>query len=222
MRFIIHELPYERPLLAGQMRYARDGQPTGAVEAWRLSDAADGYRFLRVDLDARAAASGRSWLYHVTLDATGRPQQVKARYWDGQHAVAVAAVREGGEWLATREVDGASYADVARGEVLWFPAASGLALLRHDPGPARGVTLLMDTTDPARVLALVETPVEVTLGAAAQETIGDEALAVRPLSVAWGHNRRMVWLDDAGRPLRLWRDDGLTAAAERLVRYGGG
>ena len=26
--------------------------------------------------------------------------------------------------------------------------------------------------------------------------------------------------DDDGRPLRLWRDDGLTAVAERLVRYG--
>ena len=25
---------------------------------------------------------------------------------------------------------------------------------------------------------------------------------MRPLSVTWGHNRRMVWLDDAGRPLR--------------------
>ena len=71
MRFIIHELPYERPLLAGRLRYERDGQPTGAIEFWRLTDAVDGYRFLRVDLDARDAASGRSWLYHATLDAAG-------------------------------------------------------------------------------------------------------------------------------------------------------
>ncbi len=54
------------------------------------------------------------------------------------------------------------------------------------------------------------------------EWVGDQSLPVRPLSVAWGHNRRMLWLDDDGRPLRLWRDDGLTAAAERLVRYGRG
>jgi len=33
MRFIIHELPYERPRLAGQLRYKRDGQPTGTVES---------------------------------------------------------------------------------------------------------------------------------------------------------------------------------------------
>ena len=42
MRFIIHELPYERPLRAGRLRYERDGRPTGAVEPGRLSEAADG------------------------------------------------------------------------------------------------------------------------------------------------------------------------------------
>jgi len=44
---------------------------------------------------------------------------------------------------------------------------------------------------------------------------------VQSLSVAWGQSRRTVWLDNDARPLRLWREDGLTAAAQRLVRYGG-
>lgn len=220
MRFIIHELPYERPLLAGQLRYERDGQPTGAVESWRLSEAADDYRFLRVDLDAREAVSGRSWLYHVVLNPAGRPEQVKARFWDEDREVTLAAVQQGDEWLATREVGGAAYQDMARGEAFWFPAGSGLALLRQSDGQTRGITLLTDTSDPARLMALVQTPVTIVLGEMATEQVGDEPLPVRALSVVWGQSRRTVWLDNEGRPLRLWRDDGLTAVAQRLVRYG--
>jgi len=224
MRFLIHELPYERPLLAGRLRYERDGQdgsprPTGALESWRLSEAADGYRFLRVDLDARAAKSGHSWLYHVTLAPDGRPEQLKGRFWAGGREVATVVAREGEQWLASRQVDGATREDAARGQAFWFPAATGLTLLRHALDETDGVTLLMDTTDAARTLALVATPVQIALGAATTEHVNGEALAARSLSVAWGRNRRSVWLDDDGRPLRLWRDDGLTAVAERLVRY---
>ena len=147
MRFIIHELPYERPLLAGRLRYERDGRPTGAVESWRLSDAAEGYRFLRVDLDARAAQSGHSWLYHVTLGPDGRPEQVKARFWAAGREVTTTLNVEGDEWLATRQVDGVAFEDLAHGRAFWFPAAAGLALLRGCVDDTRGVTLLMDTSD---------------------------------------------------------------------------
>ena len=58
-----------------------NNQPTGAVEEWRLSDAVDGYRFLRVDLDARNAPSGRSYLYHLTMDKLGNLVQLKFRLW---------------------------------------------------------------------------------------------------------------------------------------------
>ena len=87
MRFLIHELPYERPLLAGRLRYRRDGAPMGAVESWRLTDAAEGYRFLRVDMDAREAPSGHSHLYHATLDPSGRLEQLKFRFWGQGHEV---------------------------------------------------------------------------------------------------------------------------------------
>jgi hypothetical protein len=220
MRFLIHELPYERPLLSGRLRYERDGRPTGAVESWRLSEAAEGYRFLRVDLDARAAQSGHSWLYHVTLRPDGRPEQIKARFWAAGHEVTTTVNRQGDEWFAARQVDGVAYEDVAHGGAFWFPAATGLALLRGCVDETRGVTLLMDTSDAARTLALFATPVTIAIGAPVEERVGDETLAARTLSVGWGRNRRTVWYDDDGRPLRLWRDDGLTATAERLVRYG--
>ena len=97
--------------------------------------------------------------------------------------------------------------------------AESLALLRGCADETGGVTLLMDTSDAARILALCATPVAIALGVVNEERVGNETPAARTLSVAWGHNRRTVWLDDDGRPLRLWRDDGLTATAERLVRY---
>jgi hypothetical protein len=128
--------------------------------------------------------------------------------------------RQGDEWFAARQVDGVAYEDVAHGGAFWFPAASGLALLRGCVDETRGVTMLMDTSDAARTLALLATPATIAIGAPVEERVGDETLAARTLSVGWGRNRRTVWTDDDGRPLRLWRDDGLTATAERLVRYG--
>jgi hypothetical protein len=68
-------------------------------------------------------------------------------------------------------------------------------------------------------MALIETPVTIELGEAETVTVEEEILPVRPLSVLWAGYRRTVWLDTDGRPLRLWRDDGLEALAERLVRY---
>lgn len=219
MRFIIHEQPYERPLLAGQLRYTRDGAPTGAVESWRLTAAAEGYRFLRVDLDAREAPSGRSYLYHVVLNEVGRPEQLKFRFWGDGHEVSGSAVRDGDEVMATRRVDGVAYEDTARGQAFWFPAGAGLALLAWCVGETSAVTMGIDPSAAARLLALIETPVKTEWGDAHMEDVAGELLPVRPLAVAWRDQRRTVWLDAEARPLRLATHDGLTATAERLVRY---
>jgi hypothetical protein len=220
MRFIIFEQPYERPLLAGRLRYMRDNHPTGAIESWRLTRALDGYRFLRVDLDAREASSGRSYLYHVTLNPAGRPEQVKYRFWGDGLEMSGSVVWEAGEIIATRQVDGRTFEDLARGQAFWFPSGAGLALLAWCAGESSGVTLKIDTSDPERLMALVETPVNIEWGEAELTEVGEELLPIRTLWVTWDGMRRTVWLDAEGRPLRLWGDDGLTAVAERLVRYG--
>ena len=72
----------------------------------------------------------------------------------------------------------------------------------------------------AELMKRVETPVAIALGEAASEEVTGELLVVRPLQVNWKDQGRTVWIDPEGRPLRLRRDDGLTAVAERLVRYG--
>ena len=129
-------------------------------------------------------------------------------------------VRQGDEWIAARDVNDTTYEDVARGVVFWFPSGAGLALLSRHAGDLPGVTLLAETTEPARAHALVELPVAIEWGEAQPLELGDESVPVRPLAVTWPGSRRVVWLDEDRRPLRLWRDDGLTATAERLMRYG--
>lgn len=220
MRFIIHELPYERPLLAGRLRYERDGVPTGAVESWRITNAVDGYRFLRVDLDAREAESGRSCLYHVTLNPAGSPEQLKFRLWGNGPEVAGTAVWEGGEILSARQVDGVAYQDIARGWSFWFPAGMGLTLLSTSVGETKGVTMMANTTEPSDLMKLTEVQVTIELGEATMEDVAGELLPVRPLHLAWNDQWRTVWIDPERRPVRLSRNDGLTAVAERLVRYG--
>jgi hypothetical protein len=221
VRFIIHELPYERPLLAGRLRYESDGAPTGAVESWRLTAAAEGYRFLRVDLDAREAPSGRSWLYHLVLNEAGRPEQLKYRFWGDGHEAGGSAVWDGDEVVASRRVDGLAYEDTARGRAFWFPAGAGLALLAWSVGETSAVTIRGHSSDPAALMALVETAVSTHLGEAQMEDVAGELLPVRPLNVTWDDQRRTVWLDARERPLRLAAHDGLTATAERLIRYEG-
>lgn len=220
MRFIIHELPYERPLLAGRLRYERDGVPTGAVESWRLTSASDGFRFLRVDLDAREAPSGRSYLYHVTLNPAGLPEQIKYRLWGSGLEISGTAVWEGHEIIAARKMNGEAYEDVARGTAFWFPAGAGLALLAVCVGETQGVTMVTDAPDATGLMAMIEIPVEITQDSPINEMAGNELLLVRPLTVTWGDQRRTVWLDSEHRPMRLSRGDGLSATAERLVRYG--
>ncbi len=220
MRFIIHELPYERPLLAGRLRYERDGIPTGAVESWRLTSAVDGFRFLRVDLDAREAPSGRSYLYHVTLNAVGRPEQLKYRLWADGLEISGSAVWESNDIIASRVVNGKTYEDTATGSAFWFPAGAGLALLAWCAGEKNGVSMETATSAPDLLMTLFETEVAIEWGAANVEQVNDEFSPVRPLQVAWRDQRRTVWLDAEGRPLRLLRGDGLAAVAERLIRYG--
>jgi len=126
MRFIIHELAYERPLASGRFRY-----DTGLIEHWRLTIAGDGYQFLRIDLDGRAV-TGETFLAHITLDGDGRVERLSFRYWANGPATvgnlllagqtATLAVDVGSERLEDELILPADYQ-------LWLPTAAGLGLL---------------------------------------------------------------------------------------------
>lgn len=222
MRFIIHQQPYERPIVAGQLQYEHESMPTGAQERFLVTAAVDGYRFLRVDLDARSAPSRWSTLYHMTLDPDGRPQQLKYRFWGGGLEIAGAVVWDELQLTATREVNGLVYQDEADADVLWFPAGAGLALLRPQAGTVKArpaVTLNQDIADPARMMALLPVLVSVRPIEAIEVTVTGATFAAAGYDIAWNGQERRVWLHQDGWPLRVWRDDGLTATITQLVGY---
>lgn len=221
MRFIIHEQPYERPIVAGELRYRQDGQPTGAVEQFRVTAAVDGYRFWRVDLDARAAPSGRSTLYHLTLNPDGRPEQLKLRFWGDGRVVSGAIVWDGDQLTAARVVDDVHYEDEAQATAFWYPAAAGLALLPPVAGlgEVAGVTLNPNTAEAAQLMALQ--PERVSVRAIAPEVVAVSGADVTAAGweIVWADQTRRVWLHPDGWPLRVRRDDGLAAEIDRLVVY---
>lgn len=222
MRFIIHEMAYERPLTAGKWRYELDGQATGAVEEWRLSEALDGYRFLRVDLDARFAASGRSTIYHLTMDEKGLPVQLKYRFWISGLEIIGSVLLEQDAVLVTRETTKGrkeEIVDVPEGYAFWFPSTAGLSLLANAAGSSdqAAVTLRSATENPALQMGPVRTLVSVQEAAAVNLEVMGTQRAARPLTIMWADQQRRLWVDDNGWPLRMVRDDGLTAVTARSI-----
>lgn len=224
MRMIIHELPYERPLAAGLWRYEQDGAATGALEAWRLTAARDGYRFLRIDLDARAAASGHSLLYHLTLDPQGRPAQLRYRLWAGGPEVSGTAVFTDSDLLLSMEQQGRRVETVlplVPDFVFWFPASTALGLLVNLPQARAlpGIHLRLPQQAGDIGLELAQATVIVTSHGEEQRVIMGEARHLQPVSIWWEDQERRLWLDEHARPLRMARQDGLAAEETQLIVY---
>ncbi|MFW6063816.1 MAG: hypothetical protein ACOC9V_06525 [Chloroflexota bacterium] len=218
MRTLIRELPYEKPIAGGRYRYQCDGQPTGAVESWRLSHAADDYRFLRVDLNAQMARSGNSYLYHQTLDAEGRPDRLSFRFFGGSRQVRGELLFEDEYVTLTRHVNEQRLEDELRippGYLFWFPSTAGLGLLA-DLGNAEGRPAL--TLAPDDDFALYATEISGKTEAAQTIEIMGKPTTARPLALSWADQERIIWLDEHGWPLRMQRE-GLVALETRYLRY---
>lgn len=210
MRFIIHEQPFEKPLATGQFRYEQEGEATGAVETWRRTTAADGFHFLRVDLDARQAPSGHTYLYHAVLDANGRIDRLQYRFWGDGWKIRGNVLLEADSAVNTRLVNGASFSeeDPFSGEHrFWFPAVSGLGLLANlAEGMVTAVSLQSGLDDPKAAFRLFTTPLHA-------------ARSGQRLTLRWADQARTLWLDENGATLRMERNDGLTAVVTRHVQY---
>lgn len=225
MRFIIHELPYERPIAAGKLVYQQDGRPTGAVESWRLSDAVDGYRFLRVDLDAQQAPSGQSTIYHLTLNPSSQPVQLKYRFWKPGLTASGTVLWENNSLLLEQRAN-----DEAHEETIeplneagfWFSAILGLAFLLWSTGTAQATTAVLlrpELLTEADQPLLSSTCVTISKGKAETINVMNQELAAERFTITWADQQRTIWLDQHKRPLQMQRDDGLTAVATRLVEY---
>ena len=219
MRFIIREQEFEKIVASGLLRYEQDGRPTGAVEQWRLTEAAGGYRFLRVDLDAREA-SGDSYLYHLVLGPDGRPERLKFRFFAPQEMIVGDVLVEKTGMIVMRDVNRQHFEEevtMDRQSRFWFPSVMGLSLLAHDNRTAETVpaVLLDKAADFApRLVDVRLSPGEKETLAVAQQEVG-----VRPLSIRWQDQERTLWLDDNNRPVKMVRGDGLTAIETRYIQY---
>jgi hypothetical protein len=240
MRFVIREQPYEKPIMAGEYRYELDGQPTGAVETWRLTAAAEGYQFLRVDLDARAAASGHTYLYHALVNADGQVERLKYRFWteaSGGLQVAGDVVLDETAVSATRTVNGKAseqVIDLPKGYRFWFPSVAGLQFAGWRGNGLDGSKTATSTSSGQAVTLNGKVGGENTLAVQVVDfeyypLITDflemeAAGKMRKYSswkLSWGEgNWRIIQRDAAnGWPLGMTRDDGLTAVAFRYIHY---
>lgn len=219
MRTLIHELPYETPLAGGQYRYERSGQPTGAVESWRLSEAVDGYHFLRVDLNAQQAASGDNYLYHLVLGPQGTPERLNFRFFNRRLQIKGLLLFEGERVSLTRQVNEQRFEEetaLATPYLFWFPASAGLSLLAQaQPGSEQnGLSLSRDAD-----FALWRGPVAVRRDAPQSREIMGRSLPTRPLHLEWGEEKRTIWLDEYNWPVQMQKGN-LFAKETRYLRYG--
>lgn len=215
MRKLIQQMPYERPLAAGRYVYTEDGVPTGATEEWQLSAAMEGYRFLRVDLNA-GETSGDHVLYHLVLDGAGRPERLKYRLFRTGLQIMGDLLFEDALALLSRNVNAqqvTSEAPFAQGTAFWFPASAGLSLLGGMEAEGAALTL-----NRAQNLALWPTHLNLSVGAVQTVGIMGRRIQASVVTARWENEERIGWFDEHQWPVRVQRG-ALTATESRYVRY---
>lgn len=226
MRFIIKEQPYEQVIAAGQYRYERDGRPTGAVEHWRRTAVTDSYQFLRVDLDARAAPSGHTYLYHAVVNPDGAIERLKYRFWGGGLNIVGDVVLTETAVTATRTLNGEDseqVLDLPKGYRFWFPSVAGL----HFAGwrgnePKTAVTLNGQIGGPDTLaVQVVDFEYFMLITDFMEMTAAGKVRPYSPCKLSWGegHWRIIQRSAENGWPLGMMRDDGLTAVAVQEIWY---
>lgn len=220
----MREQAYEQPLAGGRYHYRRQGHSTGSYESWRLTRAAGGYRFLRVDLNADAGEGGDSTIYHLTLNPNGGPERLSFRHFRRGPALAGNLLFDGGTVTLTQSVAADRTEEVItlpEPYAFWFPATAALSLPAALPPCSEYPALILSkgqtfTLQQATVSVREQPPVKIRVMGASQLT--------KPVTVEWQQSarspgQRTLWLDAFGWPLQMARDDGLLAVETRYLRY---
>jgi hypothetical protein len=227
MRFIVKEQRYEKQIGSGLFRYELDGVPTGAVEHWRLTEATEGYEVLRVDLDAREAASGHSYLYHLVRQANGTPERLAYRFWSAGLQIEGTLLFSETAITGTRAVNGRTHEedlDIEPDTPFWFPSAAGLGLLLKVKGGAEvtAVTLNNSVGD-ENSLALQSVTVDVypTITDTIEVKVAGKTIEAVPTMIHWNDQKRLITRDLNFWPVAMQRpnfaDSKLLDAKE--IRY---
>ena len=213
MRFIVKEQEYERPIGAGLMRYELDGVPTGAVEHWRLTQATEGYDVLRVDLDAREAASGHSYLYHLVRRTDGAPERLVYRFWGSGLQIEGTLLFSETNITGTRAVNGRTHPedlDIEPGTLFWFPSAIGLGLaLQAKKVLGNTAVTLNSKIGGEDTLAMQQVSVDVyfLITDTKPMEVAGKTLETVPTIVRWNNNQRIVTRDENYWPVAMHRPD---------------
>ncbi len=230
MRFLVNEKSYETPIAAGILRYMQDGEATGAVEAWRFTHTDGGDQILRVDLDLRGNEGG-SFLYHLVLEEGGAPQRLTYRYIGRK----LKSAEISGNILFTPNAltNSRKSGDTYRDEELpqqpfFFPTTIGLGWLARQQPAGQVATLDMHADNAAPDFLSLRT---FTPTLEPQRTrdikrvkIGKTIHRATTLTVKWADQSRKLWLSRGNPalyrwPLKMERQDGLTAVETRLIQY---
>jgi len=220
MRFIIREQEYETLLAAGKYLFQRPEGPTGAVEYWRLTEAIDGYSFLRVDVDDREG-SGSSTLYHVTIDPDGKIARLKFRYYGSDKDVMGDLLVEGDLAILNLQIDGLprteQHASSGSGGLIWFPSVIGLGLLARSAKDHESVPSIVLDGEQEFVLKSVD--VHLLWKTEVPMVVARESLLVRPCLIRWLDQKRTIWFDNHNLPVKMARNSELIALEHHFVRH---
>ncbi|MGB3715623.1 MAG: hypothetical protein WA996_14420 [Candidatus Promineifilaceae bacterium] len=226
MRFLMREMEYEKPIASGRLRYEREGNPTGLVEAWRFTHALEGFYFLRVEMDAHNPKDQEICLYHVLLNPEMNIERLKFRYFGSRSEVEgdlqfdrdiISLNRVLIDKLENRKKRQVEEIAVASDAVFWFPSMVGL-----------GFASSKVTKDSQRSFLILDKDSSfASRRGTAQFRWGDEEdravmrrnVAVRPCSISWETFAVRLWLDEFNWPVGGLYADGLSATEIAYVRY---
>jgi hypothetical protein len=211
MRFIVKEQRYEKQIGSGLFRYELDGVPTGAVEHWRLTQAMDEHEVLRVDLDAREAASGDSYLYHLVRQVDGTPIRLAYRFWGAGLQIEGTLLFSETNITGTRAVNGRTLEedlDIEPGTLFWFPSAVGLGLLLKGKD-GLGITAVTLNSSVGDENSLALQPVTVDVYPMITDTVEVEVarkmITAVPIMIHWNSQKRIITRDLNFWPVALER-----------------
>jgi hypothetical protein len=215
MRFIIREQEYEKLLAAGRLKYR-----SGDLESWRLTEAVEDYKVMRIDLDRRDADASHSTLLHLLLDPDGRCERAKLRDFSAVSDMSIDVLVDHESVSVSRaSSEGVIHDDFERpsGFGLLLPGQIGLALFVGDAAcTLESPAIQLDSSRrfaPHQVAMKIEALAEERLAVMGQDMV------VRPFLISHGDTQQTIWLDKHGLPMRVDDREGLYAKEDRYVRH---
>ncbi len=220
MRFLIREQEYEIPVAAGKFRYEVNRNPTGRIESWRLTEVAGGYRFLRVDFDAREALNGDSTLFHLVIGPNGLLERLKFRHFGRTKEIFGDVQLKPDEITLSRIINDQRFDEekkMPKNYAFWFPSALGLALLvNQEKGRPSSTSVTLDIQN-RFTLAFI--PVTIDLIVEEELAVTGKSVVAQRYLIQWDDQIRMLWLDLDGWPVLLEQNNGLKAVDIHQIRY---